>query len=170
MNDFLTIATIVKPQGIRGEVKVLALTDTPADLSGFSKVSVGGKPYRILKVRPQGGNCAYLTLSGVADRNTAELLRGADITVDRQDVPDLPEDRVYIADVIGCGLVDENGAVLGEVIEVTPARTDVYEVQKPGGGRLVFPAVDGVISHIDIAERKVTVNSQKLAEVALDEA
>ena len=169
MNDFLTIATIVKPQGIRGEVKVLTLTDSPADLQNFTKVSVGGKPYRILKVRPQNGNCAFVTLSGVADRNTAELLRGADITVDRDDAPALPDDRVYIADVIGCALVDENGVVLGEVAEITPARTDVYEVVKPNGKKLVFPAVDGVISHIGIAERKVMVNAEKLAEVALDE-
>ena len=169
MNNFLTIATIVKPQGIRGEVKVLALTDTPADLQNFSKVSVGGKPYRILKVRPQPGNCAFLTLSGVADRNTAELLRGADITVDREDAPELPDDRVYIADVIGCSLVDEKGAVLGEIAEITPARTDVYEVIKPNGKKLVFPAVDGVISHIDVAGKTVAVNSEKLAEVALDE-
>ena len=169
MSDFLTIATVVKPQGIRGEVKVLALTDTPADLKSFSKVSVGGKPYRILKVRPQPGNCAFVTLSGVADRNAAELLRGADILVDREDAPALPDDRVYIADVIGCSVVDENGTVLGEVTEVTPARTDVYEVIKPNSKKLIFPAVDGVISRIDVAEKRVVVSSEKLAEVALDD-
>ena len=170
MSDFLTIATIVKPQGIRGEVKVLALTDTPEDLQGFSKVSIGGKPYRILKVRPQPGNCAFLTLSGVADRNTAELLRGESITVDREDAPALPDDRVYITDVIGCGVVDEKGVILGEVTEITPARTDVYEVAKPNGRRLIFPAVDGVILRIDVDGKRVEVDSKKLAEVALDEA
>lgn len=169
MEDFLTIATVVKPQGIRGEVKVLALTDSPEDLQDFTKVSVGGKPYRILKVRPQPGNCAFITLSGVADRNTAELLRGASITVDRADAPSLPDDRVYIADVIGCSVVDEKGTHLGEVAEITPARTDIYEVSKPDGKKLVFPAVDGVISHIDISEKRVVVNSEKLAEVSLVE-
>ena len=62
MKDFLTIATIVKPQGIRGEVKVLALTDSPEDLQAFTRVYVGGKPCKILKVRAQNGNCAFLTL------------------------------------------------------------------------------------------------------------
>ena len=60
MKDFLTIATIVKPQGIRGEVKVLALTDSPEDLQAFTRVYVGGKPCKILKsARPKTATARF---------------------------------------------------------------------------------------------------------------
>lgn len=167
MTDYLTIATIVKPQGIRGEVKVLAMTDEPADLQSFVKVYVGGNAYKILKVRPAGGNCAFVTLSGIADRNAAETLRGQEIRVLRSDAPALPDDTFYIADVIGCTVVDEKGKVYGEVESITPARTDIYELKTEGGKTLTFPAVEGLISDIDTAACRVTVSAAKMAEVAL---
>ena len=169
MKDYLTVATIVKPQGIRGEVKALTMTDSPEDLQAFTRVYIGGKCYKLLKVRPQGGNCAYLTLSGIADRNAAELLRGLAVEAARSDAPELPEGTYYIADVIGCAVVDDCGVAVGEVTDVTPARTDVYEVAKPDGKRLVFPAVEGLIADVNLKERKITVSAARLAEVALDE-
>ncbi|MDE7380020.1 MAG: ribosome maturation factor RimM, partial [Clostridia bacterium] len=159
----------VKPQGIRGEVKVLTMTDFPEDLKAFNRVYIGGKCYKLLKVRPQGGNCAFITLSGIADRNAAELLRGLTVEAARSDAPELPEGTYYIADVIGCTVVDDKGETVGEVADVTPARTDVYEVAKPDGKRLVFPAVEGLIEEVDLENKRVTVNAARLSEVALDD-
>lgn len=167
MTDYLTIATIVKPQGIRGEVKVLAMTDFPEDLQTFGRVYVGGNAYKILKVRPDGGNCAFVTLSGIADRNAAETLRGMEITVLRSDAPALPEDTFYISDVIGCTVVDGCGRIYGKVESITPARTDIYELKTPDGKKLTFPAAEGLISDIDTAEKLITVNAARMAEVAL---
>lgn len=167
MENYLTIATIVKPQGIRGEVKVLAMTDEPADLQAFDRVYVGGNAYKMLKVRHQSGNCAFVTLSGIADRNAAEALRGQEIRVAREDAPALPEDTFYIADIIGCTVVDGSGKVYGEVESITPARTDIYEVKTPEGKIMTFPAVEGLISDIDTVARKVTVSASRLKEVAL---
>lgn len=169
MKNFLTIAQIVKPQGIRGEVKVIAMTDEPDDLNAFTRVYVGGNCYKMLKVRPAGGNCAFVTLSGIADRNAAELLRGKAIEADRNDAPALPQDTYYIADVIGCNVVDESGAEIGEVTNVIPARTDVYEVLKPNGKNLSFPAVSGLIEDVDLSARKVVVNRARLKEVGLED-
>lgn len=169
MENHLTIAQIVKPQGIKGEVKVLAMTDYPEDLEAFSRVYVGDKEYKILKVRPQSGNCAFVTLSGIFDRNAAELLRGQEITVAREDAPALPDDTFYIADVIGCTVADENGVIIGEVESITPARTDIYEVTKADGKRIAFPAVKGLIIDVNTQIRTVTVDGARLKEVALDE-
>ncbi len=168
MKNYLTIAQIVKPQGIRGEVKVIAMTDSPDDLNGFTRVYVGGNACKLLKVRPQGGNCAYLTLSGIADRNAAELLRGMEITALREDAPALPENTYYIQDIIGCKVVNDSDEI-GIVEDITPARTDVYTVVKSDGKKLVFPAVDGLIENIDLTARTVTVNEMRLGEVALED-
>ena len=168
-NNRLTIATIVKPQGIRGEVKVLTMTDAPEDLKAFDRVYIGGNCYKILKVRPQNGNCAFVTLSGIADRNAAELLRGMAVEVAREDAPELPDGTYYIADVIGCKVVDEEGKILGEVTEIIPARTDIYEVKTPEGKRLTFPAVEGLIADVDTKKGTVIVNRARLSEVGLED-
>ncbi|MGN1373640.1 MAG: ribosome maturation factor RimM [Candidatus Coproplasma sp.] len=168
MEEFLTVAKIVKPQGIRGEVKVIAMTDSVEDLCEFTKVYIGGNPYKMLNVRPCGGDCAIVALAGVFDRNSAELLRGLDVCAKRVDAPALPEGRFYIADVIGCKVVTEDGAEIGTVTAITPARSDIYEVEKLNGAHLTFPAAEGVIESIDVAGGTITVNKKRLAEVGLE--
>ena len=165
MQKFLTVATILKPQGIRGEIKVMPLTDSEDNLKSFSSVIIGGVSYKVLACRTAGGY-AYITLRGVADRNAAELLRGKEVLVDRDEAPELPEDRVYIADVIGCELVTEEGEKIGKVLDVTPARTDIYTVLT-GDKEFMFPAADGVIVSVDTEGGVVTVNKKRFEEVAL---
>lgn len=167
--DYLTIAKIVKPQGIRGEMKVLAMTDSAEDLCAFNRVYVGGNAYKVLKVRPQNTECAFITLAGIADRNAAELLRGQEVLADRADAPELPEGRFYIVDVIGCRVEDGEGNFIGTVTGVTPARTDVYEVEEESGAKLIFPAATGVIENIDASSKLVRVDGKRLKEVALEE-
>ena len=165
MQKYLTVATVLKPQGIRGEIKVMPQTDSAEDLKNFSSVVIEGTEYKILACRA-GGGFAYLTLRGIADRNAAELLRGKEVLVDRDEAPELPEDRVYIADVIGCKLVTEEGGELGEITAITPARTDIYTALI-AGKQVRLPAPDGVISNIDAEGGKVTVNKKRFEEVAL---
>lgn len=161
----LTVAIVLKPQGIRGEIKVKALTDSAEDLKSFKKLIIGGAEYAVLSVRTQG-EFAYLGLKGVADRNAAELLRGQEVEVMRGDAPALPEGRYYIADLIGCEVCDGRGVKLGEISAVTPSKTDVYTLTN-GAKEIVFAAAEGVIESVDLEARKVTVNGKRFKEVSL---
>ncbi len=161
----VTVAIVLKPQGIRGEIKVKAMTDTAEELKAFKKVLIDGVDYSVLSVRAQGG-FAYLGLKGVADRNGAELLRGREIEVERSEMPELPDGRYYIGDLIGCTVVNERGDILGEVTEVTPAKTDIFTLEKDGRS-IMFPAADGVISEVDEVRKKITVNGKRFREVSL---
>lgn len=165
MHKFLTVATVLKPQGIRGEIKVMPQTDSAEDLKDFTSVLIGDTKYKVLACRAAGGY-AFLTLRGIADRNAAELLRGKEVLVDRSEAPELPEDRVYIADVIGCRLLTTEGELLGEVTDVTPARTDIYTISV-GDKEIMFPAADGVILSVDTENGIVTVDKKRFEEVAL---
>ena len=161
----LTVATVLKPQGIRGEVKVRALTDSAEDLKAFKKVIIDGVEYSVLSVRTQG-DFAFLGLKGIADRNTAELLRGKDIEILRSEAPALPEGRYYIVDLIGCAVETEKGAYLGEITAVTPARTDVYTLVN-NGKEISFAGAEGVILSVDEANKKIVVNGKRFKEVSI---
>lgn len=165
MQKYLTVGTVLKPQGIRGEIKVMPQTDTAEDLASFSSVIINNTAYKMLCCRAAGGY-AYLTLRGIADRNAAELLRGKDVLADRAEAPELPEGSAYIADVIGCRLVTAEGEELGVVQDVTPAHTDIYTVLC-GEKSVMFPAAEGVILSIDVEEGTVTVDKKRFGEVAV---
>ncbi|MBQ4269737.1 MAG: 16S rRNA processing protein RimM, partial [Clostridia bacterium] len=87
----LVIAEVLKPQGIRGELKVKTFTDSPEDVKAFKTVYIDGNPYKILTFRADGKGAAYLGLRGIPDRNAAELFRGKKIEGDRDDAPELDE-------------------------------------------------------------------------------
>ena len=165
-NDRLTVAIVLKPQGIRGEIKVKAMTDSADDLNAFKSVLIDGADYSVLSVRTQG-EFAFLSLKGIADRNGAELLRGKEVEVERTALPELPDGRYYIADLIGCIVVNERGEVLGTVEDVTPAKTDIFTLRRDDKKTLMFPSADGVILTVDRENKKITVNAKRFKEVSI---
>ncbi len=161
----MTIASVLKPQGIRGEIKVKALTDSAEDLKAFAKVIIAGTEYAVLSCRTQG-EFGYLALRGLADRNAAELLRGQDVLARRSDAPPLPEGRYYIVDLEGLEVYNEKGTYIGKVVSVTPAKTDVYTLETPKG-EVSFAAADGVIAEVDLEGGKIIVNNKRFKEVSV---
>ena len=100
MRETIVIGEVTKPQGIRGEVKVKPLLDDAAAFCALRCVCIGGAEYKGLSARADA-QAAYLALSGVANRNAAELLRGKEVLAARQDLPALEEGRYYIVDNVG---------------------------------------------------------------------
>ncbi|MDE6585270.1 MAG: ribosome maturation factor RimM [Clostridia bacterium] len=165
MDDKLTVATILKPQGIRGEVKVKVLCDGAEDLLDLKRVYIDGTEYAVMNVRGQG-DFAFIALRGVFDRNAAELLRGKDIEALRGDMPELPDGTYYIADLTGCEVVTQTGEHIGEVTSVTPARTDIYTLSTPKG-EVSFAAAVGVIESVEVEAKRIVVNKKRFKEVSV---
>ena len=115
----LLIGEVLKPQGIRGELKVKAFTDSPEDIKAFGTVYIENLPYKILSFRVGGDGAAYIGLRGIPDRNAAELFRGKKIEGDRNDAPELEEGTYYIVDMLGLSCETEEGELLGVVKNIT---------------------------------------------------
>jgi len=162
----LIIGNVIKPQGIKGEVKIKPYTDSPEDFKSFREVYIGEEKYKLLYTRAAGG-FIYAGLRGVADRNAAELLRGRDVIADREEAPALEEGKYYIVDIIGCSVFYEDGKKLGIISDVTPAATDVYTLSSEDKKDIMFPAVKGVIIGVDIKNKRITVDKKRFAEVAV---
>lgn len=165
MTETLTVGIIVKPQGIRGELKVKPFTDRAEDFHAFRRVFLDGEEYKVLSVRT-GGGAVFLGLKGVADRNAAELLRGKEVVVLRSDAPEPEEGRYYIADLLGCDIVTEQGKILGTLKDVRQAATDVYTLFD-GARDILFPAADGVVLSVDVEGGRITVDEKRFYEVAV---
>lgn len=167
MKEYLCIGQIVKPQGIKGEVKVRPFTDSLDRFLDLKKVWLGEGgdlvQVRAARVRER---YAYLALEGVPDRNAAEGLRNVELYVDRANAIPLPEGRYFIVDLIGLAVVDEAGNPMGTLVDIIQAGgNDVYEVRGPRNFR--FPAVKKAILSVDLEAGKMTLDAQALKEVAL---
>ena len=162
------VGKITKAQGIRGEVKANSLFDTPWTFEKLSKVRIRGVEYALSSVRVDTkSEAVFLKLKGVDDRNQAEELRGEDIFVDEELMPETEEGRFYISDLIGAKIVakDTNFGILSDILQNGCA--DVYVVT--GETNFMFPAIDGVILDIDAKEKIITVDAEELERVAVYE-
>lgn len=165
MTDKLNVGEILKPQGIRGELKVKPFTDDAEMFRNFERIFVEETPYKVLSVRT-GGGLVFLGLKGVADRNAAELLRGKQLYIPREEAPVPEEGRYYIADLLGCSIVTDAGDALGKLTGVRQAATDIYTVEMDGK-EVMFPAAHGVIMAVDVQGGTITVDKKRFYEVAV---
>ena len=162
----LVIGEVLKPQGIRGELKIKTFTDFPEDVKAFKTVYIDDTPYKILSFRVGNDGAAYIGLRGIPDRNAAELFRGKLLEGERDDAPPLDEGRYYIVDVLGLSCETEDGEVLGVVTDIKNLSSDVYTIEKAGKS-ILFPAVKGVIKRVDISGGKLVVDKAVFDEIAV---
>lgn len=171
MTDYFEIGTILKPQGIRGEVKVEIYTDDTMRLIKLKSVyfkSDGTYIEKVIDKTRVDAKFAYIKFKGIDDRNDAEYLRGKNIYINRENAGILPEGSYYIADQIGMKVFDDSNELLGELSDIMQTGSkDVYVVALKEGGTLSFPSVDGVIITRNIETAEMKIDSQKISEVGI---
>ena len=163
----LIIGEVLKPQGIRGELKIKTFTDFPEDVKAFKTVYIDDTPYKILSFRVGNDGAAYIGLRGVPDRNAAELMRGKLLQGEREDAPPLNDGQYYIVDIIGLSCETQEGEVLGVVKDIKNLSSDIYTIEKAGKS-ILFPAVKGVIKRVDLENKKLVVDKKIFDEIAVD--
>ncbi len=167
MQERLIIGQVLKPQGIRGELKIKTFTDFPEDVKAFKTVYIDDTPYKILSFRVGTDGAAYVGLRGIPDRNAAELFRGKLLHGERDDAPPLEEGRYYIVDILGLSCESETGEVLGKVVDIQNLASDVYTIEK-AGKKILFPAVQNVIKRVDFESGKLIVDKAIFDQISVD--
>ena len=155
MNDYFKVGQIVNTHGIKGEVKVIPLTEDPNNFKRYGKVLVDNEWKNILGVKFQKDR-VILKLEGIDSMNVAETYKQKYLKVLRADEPTLEEDEYYLVDIIGSTVYDTNGNNLGEIFEVLQTKNnDVYWIKKPK--ELLIPVLDDIVEEINVEEKKVIV-------------
>ena len=134
----VTLAAVTGAHGVTGEVRLKLFGE---GLEGFSAHrSFNDGALTLGKLRDDGKGGAIARFAEVADRTTAEALRGTVLTVPRSALPPLAEGEYYHADLLGLPAVSDAGEPLGTVIAVENfGAGDVLEIERPSGKRFMVP-------------------------------
>ncbi len=160
----IQIGTVLKPQGILGQLKISNFTDGADSVKDLTHVFIGETMYKVLSMSV-GGTAIILTLKGVSDRNAAELLRGKDVFCDKTEL-NISKDRYFIQDILGCNLYLSSGKLLGKIIDVTTTNVDIFTA-RTDEGVCSFPFIKKLNADIDIENKKITVDAKTFTEVCL---
>ena len=170
MNDYLLIASVLKPQGVRGECKIRSYA---ADIglfhswhTLFRKTGSAFEPVSVRVARIRDG-FVYAHLNESSSAEEAEAFRGADLYLDRVNAAPKEKDADLIADLIGCEARDEHGAVIGTLADVLQYGTVDTWVFRTGEGVLMAPALKAVFPEVDTVSKRISVIRERLEEVSV---
>ena len=161
---FLLLGQVLRPHGVRGELRVEVLTAYPERIVPQQRVYLGPDPadvsaarlYTIAQAR-RHQQYLILQLAEVGDRNAAELLREQYVMVAFEDAIPLEDDEYYLFQVIGLEVVTTEGEALGRITDVLETgANDVFVVRGPRG-EVLLPVIDECVQCIDFDAGTITV-------------
>jgi 16S rRNA processing protein RimM len=163
----VTLARILRPRGLRGEVAAEILTDFPERLPKLREVWLSGgkiEPRRVCVQRcwlaTSRGGQAIFHFADVNSVEEAERLRGLEIQVPIEERARLAAGNYFVSDLVGCE-VWEAGA--------SSALGSVRDVEFPGGaaallavdtkeGEVLVPLAAEFCRKIDVDAKRIDVN------------
>jgi 16S rRNA processing protein RimM len=154
------IGKVVDAHGLHGELKVKPFTDSPSYYESRAEVIVdagkGLHPHAVRSIRSAGA-LWLVALDGVASREEALALKGAELLLDESELRPLQEGEYFLDDLIGCMVEDEQGTPLGRVHGVIETgANDVLEVTTERGETLV-PMTAEVVREVDMDARRIRI-------------
>ena len=130
-NRLIIIGRILGVHGIKGELKVLPLTDDPGRFYDLDEVTLihdkTEVDYKITNCRLHKSN-VLLFLEGITNRNDAETLIGREVGIPKELAVSLAEDEFFIEDLLSLPVYND-GQLLGKITDVMQAGgVDVYTI------------------------------------------
>jgi 16S rRNA processing protein RimM len=173
----VTVGVVVRPFGIRGELKVRSETDFPEvrfqpgarlhwwlppkpEPDDAEPAPTRKRPPRtqqpqacVVKSARWHGEHLVIQLEGIDTRDQAEALRGAWLLIPPEERMPLEEGQYYIDDLIGMEVFTESGERIGKLKHVRRgAAYDFYDI-----GAYTIPAVEEYILEVDVPNKRMVV-------------
>lgn len=165
-SQWIVIATLIRPQGRRGELLADILTDFPERFAERKRLfllqagdNTSSREVSLEKHWLHKGRIV-LKFSGVDSISDAEALRGLDVAIPLEERAPLDEETFYINDLIGCHLIDVSGGQrdAGEIIDVdreTGGAPLLIVRPADGKGDLLVPFAKAWLQQVDLDRKRI---------------
>ena len=157
-HELLVVGRLVATQGLRGELRVLPLSDFPERFTrpGRRWLRRPGGPAR--PVGLQGGRqlpgkeLFVVRLEGIDSREAAEALVGEELLVRADDRPRLAKGEFHLLDLVGLEVrLLESDTAVGTVTNLLHAGNDLLEVAI-GERRVLIPFVRPIVPEVHLEQ------------------
>jgi 16S rRNA processing protein RimM len=160
----LVVGRVVKAHGVTGELVVDVRTDDPetrfAPGTSLRARPKGGTERRLVvdSARPHGGRL-LVRVDGVADRDSAEALRGALFLVDSAELPPIEDpDEFYDHQLEGLRVRTTAGADVGTVAEVLHTAAGELLSVRTEDREVLVPFVGAIVASVSLADQVIEID------------
>lgn len=152
---------IFAPYGLKGWVRIEPYSAVPDSLSAYPSWWVGrDSDWRELKVAQwalQHGASLVARFEGCAERDAALALKGSEVAVEREALPQNANDEFYWADLVGLRVVNAKGDGLGVLAGLFDNGAHPVMRVVDGETERLLPFVEQVVRQVELAEGRIRV-------------
>jgi 16S rRNA processing protein RimM len=158
----VAIGEIGRPHGLRGEVRVIPLTDRPERFETLGECVLWDeardrrRPCRINATRMQG-DAVLVAVAGYDTPEAVGALTGWLLAVPESEALPAPEGHFYPWQLVGCRVLTEDGRDIGSVLRIEGSAAQDLWVVGDGGREHLVPAVADIVREVDLGGRRVVI-------------
>ncbi len=161
MTDRIIVGTLGGAFGVLGEVRLKSYCADPAAIADYTPLTTeDGKtfPQLVLTGQVKGGFTARIV--GIDTKEDADALRNTALYAPRDQLPNLPDDEFYYADLVGLTVVDTGNETLGTVKSVeNHGAGDVLEIQLAGqSDTMLLSFTHAIVPTVDLTAGRIVVD------------
>ena len=155
----VVVGRAVRPHGLGGEVVVEVASDVDERFAPGSTMRLGarGRVVEVVAARPFGDRL-LVRFAGVADRAAAEALRGMELTVAVDQVPEAPAGSFYHFQLLDCSCHDRLAGDLGRVRAIHEDGGGLLLEVESGERRILVPFVESFVVAVDVEEGRIELD------------
>jgi len=150
--NLICIGAIKGVHGVRGQIRLLSFTEQAEDIFTYAPITdASGTRTFALSFRGMGNDHFIAAIEGVTTREEADKLKGTQLFIARDRLPEEEEGEFYQADLEGLDVRDESGVSLGRVIAMYDYGAGPFlEVQPAKGKSFMVPFKDEFVPTVDV--------------------
>jgi len=157
----VVLGKVGTPHGVQGWVKVISYTEPAAGIASYPRWTLvrGGdvREVRVLESKRAGERVA-VRLDGIETREAAQALTGAEVQVDRSELPPAGPHEYYLHDLLGLEAVNRDGTPLGRVDGFLEMPAHPVVVLREGKLERLVPLVRERLVAVDLEAGRVTLD------------
>jgi len=169
-DQLIIIGKITKPVGLKGELRVLSITDFPDRFKKLKDVYLLNQEETELLTNSYTGEIKFsiknVTVSDTILRITFDqydsvekvtFLKSCLICIPEKDRYKLPKNVYYFYDLIGCDIY-EKGEMLGTLKKIENyGSAELFSVQTREGNIILIPFIKEFVKNVDLNKRRISV-------------
>ncbi|WP_026906097.1 ribosome maturation factor RimM [Paucisalibacillus globulus] len=157
-----TVGKIINTHGIRGDVKVLRVSDFEErfDIGNTLFLVTGNKVVTELIIDGHRIHKGFdlVHFKGLDNINDVEHFKGSSLKIPESQLSELEENEYYYHEIIGCEVFTSDGVSLGMVKEIlSPGANDVWVVKQQKGKDILIPYIEDVVVEINIELKRIVI-------------
>lgn len=162
--DKVCVGAIAGAHGVKGEVRVRSFTLVPEDCFAYGPLvdEAGQVVLEPQAARPAKSHFVVIPVEEKS-REDWEAMKGTQLYVSRDALPEPDEDEFYYDDLKGLNVSHIDGRALGKVKSVQNfGADDLLEIVAPDGRTAYFlPFTQAVIPSVSLKSKEITANPEE---------